>query len=74
MIKLLIISIAGCLMLPACASTSKSAPSKQGEPKSPYLKNAEVKTLWIPDRIEGNKYEEGHFIHLIDKQATWGGQ
>ena len=49
-------------------------PSKQNDPKTPYLKNAEVKTLWIPDRIEGNKYEEGHFVHIIDKQATWGGQ
>ena len=53
--------------------TSKNTPSKQSEPKSPFLKNAEVKTIWIPDRIEGNKYEEGHFIHLIDKAASWGG-
>ncbi|MGE0526784.1 MAG: hypothetical protein AB7G93_00965 [Bdellovibrionales bacterium] len=62
------------LVLAACASLSKNTPSKQSAPKTPRLKNAEVKTIWIPDRIEGNRYEEGHFIHLIDKPAIWSGQ
>lgn len=43
------------LALSSCASTSKNAPSKQNDPKVPALKNAEVKTIWIPDRIEGNR-------------------
>jgi uncharacterized protein YceK len=62
------------IAISGCTSAIKNTPSKQSEPKSPYLKNAEVKTIWIPDRIDGNRYEEGHFVHLIDKQATWGGQ
>lgn len=74
MIKLPIPALLVSFLLCSCASTTKNVPSKQAEPKSPFLKNAEVKTLWIPDRIEGNRYEEGHFIHIIDKQATWGGQ
>jgi hypothetical protein len=74
MVKHYISALAMSLTLASCASISKNVPSKQTEPKSPYLKNAEVKTIWIPDRIDGNRYEEGHFVHLIDKQATWGGQ
>lgn len=62
------------LNLSACASTSKSTTSKQNEPKNPILRNAEVKTIWIPDRIDGNRFEEGHFVHLIDKPASWSGQ
>lgn len=62
------------LNLSACASASKKSPSKQNDPKNPILRNAEVKTIWIPDRIDGNRFEEGHFVHLIDKPASWSGQ
>lgn len=74
MIKPILITISSALMLASCATTSKNAPSKPNEPKAPLLRSAEVKTIWIPDRIEGNRYEEGHFIHLIDKPASWSGQ
>jgi hypothetical protein len=62
------------LALTSCASATKNSQTKLNDPKVPLLKNAEVKTIWIPDRIEGNRYEEGHFVHLIDKAASWSGQ
>lgn len=71
MTKLFYLSIFSSLLLVGCTTTSKKTQSKSNEPKAPLLRNAEVKTIWIPDRIEGNRFEEGHFIHLIDKQATW---
>ena len=74
MTKLFPVFVLVTLSLSACASAPKNTPSKQNEPKIPALKNAEVKTIWIPDRIEGNRYEEGHFVHLIDKPASWSGQ
>lgn len=74
MIKLKMITVLALLALSACATTGKNASSKKNEPKVPSLRGTEVKTIWIPDRIEGNRYEEGHFIHLIDKPASWSGQ
>ena len=48
--------------------------SEKNKPRVPGLKNAEVKTIWIPDKIEGNRFEEGHYLHLIDKQTTWSAE
>lgn len=39
--------------------------------KYPFLNKPEVRSIWIPDKIEGNKFEEGHFIYLIDKPSSW---
>ena len=59
-----------------CASMKKntSSTTEQYKPHVPGLKNAEVKTIWIPDKIEGNRFEEGHYMHLIDKQTTWSAE
>ena len=37
----------------------------------PPLKNAEKDVLWMPDRIEGDRFEEGHRIFTIKKPAHW---
>ncbi|OQW49797.1 MAG: hypothetical protein A4S09_03310 [Proteobacteria bacterium SG_bin7] len=60
------------LFVSACASVKNT--SEKNKPRVPGLKNAEVKTIWIPDKIEGNRFEEGHYIHLIDKQTTWSAE
>jgi len=60
------------LILMSCSTTPKNDSNDKNKPKVPTIKNAEVKTIWIPDKIEGNKFEEGHYVHIIDKQATWG--
>ncbi len=38
----------------------------------PTLSTPEVRRVWIPAKAEGNKYVEGHFIFVIDRQAVWG--
>jgi hypothetical protein len=37
----------------------------------PPLKGAEQDTLWIPDKIENDRFEEGHRVFLIKKPAHW---
>ncbi len=64
--------MATTLIMSACASTKNT--SEKSKPRVPGLKNAEVKTIWIPDKIEGNRFEEGHYLHLIDKQTTWSAE
>ena len=72
------VAIAGAalLMMTACASAKKNDPVEfDGKtvkaPKPPGLKNAVVKTLWIPEKIEGDRWEEGHFLYVIEKPSTW---
>lgn len=59
-----------------CAHTKKEKLDKEFKDRkgaAPFLNEPQVRTLWIPDKIEGNNYIEGHYIHMIDKNASWKG-
>jgi len=46
--------------------------SKDFKDTVPPISTPEVRRVWIPAKVEGNKYVEGHFIFVIDRQAVWG--
>jgi hypothetical protein len=58
-------------LLVGCSTTGKKPATNGNKKLPPSLRNAEVKTLWIPDKIESDRYEEGHYIYIIEKPATW---
>ena len=37
----------------------------------PSLSKPIVRKVWIPDRVEGDKFERGHFIYQIDRNSGW---
>ena len=41
------------------------------EPKLPSVTMPVVRKMWVPDKIEGNKFEAGHFIYILEKTSTW---
>lgn len=52
----------------------KKASQSAQSPRSlnvPALNRPEVRTLWVPERIENDRFIEGHRIFIIDKQSTW---
>jgi hypothetical protein len=59
------------LMICTGCASMKSKPSSDSKKLPPSIRNAEVKTLWIPDKIEADRYEEGHFLYIIEKPSTW---
>lgn len=54
-----------------CSTAGKKPANDVNKKLPPSLRNAEVKTLWIPDKIESDRYEEGHYLYFIEKPATW---
>jgi len=64
---LLMISLSACSSAPKPKSTVGNEPQTQ----PPSLNQAEIRTIWIPDTIEDDKFIEGHFVHIIERQATW---
>lgn len=66
-----ILFMTSILMIFAGCTSMKSKPSTDSKKLPPSLRNAEVKTLWIPDKIEADRFEEGHFIYIIEKPSTW---
>lgn len=64
-------------------ATHKEQESKRGQLMNPLvtkdfkdnvppISTPEVRRVWVPAKVEGNKYVEGHFIFVIDRQAVWG--
>ena len=45
--------------------------STKQESPIPGLNKPEVRKVWVPDKIDGNKYEQGHFIFIIERPTSW---
>lgn len=47
------------------------AGSKSSDLDSPSVMSPEVRRLWVPDKIEGNKYIKGHYMYVIERGTVW---
>lgn len=57
-----------------CTSTNKKNDLKPSESEAPKMTKPEMKKVWIPDRIEANRFEEGHWLYVIDKPVSFKGE
>ena len=55
----------------ACSTTKKNDDNKKDEKKLPLITKPIVKSIWIPEKIEDNIYEEGHWRHILEKPSMW---
>lgn len=39
--------------------------------KYPFVTRPEVRTIWVPDAVEGNRYIERHRVFVIEKNSSW---
>ncbi len=50
----------------------KQAMSKGSEkPKNPRLTEPRYRSIWVPDKIEGDRYIEGHRTFIIEETGKW---
>lgn len=54
----------------------KAADKLEPKPQSdeynfPALTRPKLKSVWVPDKIEGNKYIKGHWIYVIEDAGSW---
>lgn len=42
------------------------------EERVPYLKDAKIQRMWVPGKIEGNRFIWGHWVDIIERPASWG--
>lgn len=69
--KKIFLKVSILMMICTGCASMKSKPNSESKKLPPSIRNAEVKTLWIPDKIEADRYEEGHFLYIIEKPSTW---
>ncbi len=41
------------------------------ESRTPSLTAPKVRRVWVPARIEGEKYIDGHYMYLLEKTSGW---
>ncbi len=57
-----------------CSTLKQTDPSdskKSKESEGPKLLSPKVRRVWVPAKIEGDKYFDGHYMYVIEKQTTW---
>ncbi len=64
------------ILLCSCTLARKSKPDQSGsnsklENKSPSLTLPKVRKVWVPEKIEGDKYIEGHWMWVLERTTTW---
>ena len=78
-IKQTLMSVSVLILITSC-STSKEKkmtvpiPSNKSSDKDqqvPSLTMPAVRRMWVPDKIEGNRYEAGHYIYILEKTSQW---
>jgi len=54
---------------PVSVKTEAMTPAANGGP--PTLTVPEVQKIWSPEKAEGNRFEEGHWIYFIQRPNGW---
>jgi hypothetical protein len=72
MIKMIPVTLLG-LALVSCASLQKGnfPLTNKKNTNVPSLTSPEVRRIWVPEKIEGNKFVDGHYMYVIDKPSVW---
>jgi hypothetical protein len=39
--------------------------------KVPSITTPDVRRVWVPEKIEGSKFIDGHFEYVIDRPSVW---
>lgn len=73
--KKVLLSVLAVFVMSACSSMNKSnqnqSPNSKSEDKSPSLTTPKVRKVWVPEKIEGDKYIEGHWMWVLERTTTW---
>ena len=39
--------------------------------EAPFLTKPKVQRVWVPEKIEGDKYISGHWMYVIERPSVW---
>lgn len=64
------------LVLASCTTPNKDTlpnanQRNKNDNKSPFLTAPKVRKVWIPEKIENDKFIEGHYMWILEKTSSW---
>ncbi len=71
-----VMTVLAVIVISGCSSMNKSnqnqaSNSNKSDIKSPSLTTPKVRKVWVPEKIEGDKYIEGHWMWVLERTTTW---
>ena len=75
--KIAVLLLSMVTVLSSCTSMNKNKndsnnnPSYKDDNKSPSLTAPKVRKVWVPEKIEGDKFIEGHYMWILEKTTSW---
>ena len=51
--------------------TPKTASPSTTIADDPSFTSPEVRRVWVPDKIEGNKFIKGHYMFVLERGSVW---
>lgn len=74
--KIVIMLVIAVMGLSSCTTLNKSKSDtnksvNKDDNKSPSLTAPKVSKVWVPEKIEGDKYIEGHYMWILEKTTSW---
>lgn len=74
--KIAVLLLSMVTVLSSCTSMNKNKNdsnnlSNKDDNKSPALTAPKVRKVWVPEKIEGDKFIEGHYMWILEKTTSW---
>lgn len=75
--KIAVLLLSMVTVLSSCTSMNKNKndsnnnSSNKDDNKSPSLTAPKVRKVWVPEKIEGDKFIEGHYMWILEKTTSW---
>ena len=63
-------AIVGLLTEPKSSKPINSS-SLNKDLSDPSFTSPEVRRIWVPDKIDGNKYIKGHYMFVLERGSVW---
>lgn len=74
--KIAILLLGMMVVMSSCTSMNKNKndinnTSIKDDNKSPSLTAPKVRKVWVPEKIDGDKFIEGHYMWILEKTTSW---
>lgn len=72
--KYLVLPVLTGLIMCSCSTMNnknQSISNNKSESMSPALITPKVRKVWVPEKIDGDKYIEGHWMWILERTTTW---
>lgn len=64
-------SLIGYFVFRDTRTKTEAATKLNGEDEIPFLTKPKIRSVIVPDAIEGNKYIKSHKVYILDDAGSW---